>query len=131
LLLAVERTLFFSMFRSLRQHRPPPAVAYVARTHWVVGAIIVLSIGVLHLFVRQIPHVESTRSAYLITLGLAGLYLGTGTLVWFGTPLGRFCSRLCGLLYLVRPQLGDRLWRIMRSPEYKAHFARPPSADPR
>jgi hypothetical protein len=61
----------------------------------------------------------------VITGGLAVLYGLAGTLVWFGTPTGRFLSRVCGLLYLARPQLGSRLWKIMDSEEFKAHFAPP------
>jgi hypothetical protein len=104
--------------------RPPDSVALVARTHWLVGAVALASVGLLHVLTRDIPRVGFGPRTYAITLGLSVLYLATGTMVWFGTPLGRVCNHVCSLLYLVRPQLGDRIWVIMRSPEFKAHFAR-------
>src|SRR4051812_39380308 len=105
-------------------HRPPPPVVHVARTHWVVGLSVVVAIGALHVFTRKLPMVEFGARTYIITLGIAALYLLTGTLVWFGAPLGRFLSRVCGLLYLSRPRLGSYLWETMNSPEYQAHFTR-------
>jgi hypothetical protein len=105
--------------------RPPPkSVALVARTHWTVGIVIVASIGVLHLLTRNLPAVEFGRKTYLITSSLAALYLVAGTLVWWGSPLGRLLSRICALLYLPRPQFGGMLWELMNSPEYQAHFER-------
>ena len=106
------------------QSRPPDSVALVARTHWLVGGVALASVGLLYAFTRNLSRVGFGPQTYAITLGLAVLYLAAGTMVWFGTPLGRLLSHVCGLLYLVRPQLGDRIWRIMRSPEFKAHFAR-------
>ena len=108
------------------RHRPPDSVALVARTHWLVGAVALLSVGLLHVLTQGIPRVGFGLRTYAITLGLGVLYVATGTMVWFGTPLGRACNHVCSLLYLVRPQLGDRIWRIARSPEFKAHFTRAP-----
>ena len=103
--------------------RPPDCVALVARTHWVVGGVILASIGLLRWIVEKFPVEFSTRT-YAITGGLAALYGLAGTLVWFGAPGGRLLSRVCGLLYLARPSLGSRLWEIMDSDEFKAHFRR-------
>lgn len=105
-------------------NRPPKSVAYVARTHWFVGAVIVASIALLHLLTRNLPGITFAPRTYAITGSLGGLYLLTGTLVWFGAPFGRLLSRICTLLYLPRPQFGGHLWDIMNSPEYQAHFTR-------
>ena len=105
-------------------HRPPKSVALVARTHWLVGGTIAASIVLLHLMTRKLPAVEFGLRTYYLTSSLAALYLLTGTLVWFGWPLGRPLSRICCLLYLPRPQFGGRLWEIMNSPEYQGHFTR-------
>ena len=86
------------------------------------------SVALLWFFTRNLP-VVFERKTYAITIGGGVLYLLAGTLVWFGTPLGRLLSKICGLIYLVRPQLGSRLWRIMESPEYRAHFSRKPPAE--
>jgi hypothetical protein len=104
--------------------RPPDSVAFVARTHWLVGAVALASFTVLFLLTRNLPRVAVGPHTYQIAGGITLLYLVGGTTVWFGTPLGRFLSHVCGLLYLVRPQLGDRVWRTMRSEEFKAHFRR-------
>ena len=104
--------------------RPPRCVAVVARTHWLVGLAIVASVTVLHLITRNLPSIEFGRKTYLITGGLAALYVLAGTLVWFGAPFGKLLSRVCGLLYLPRPQFGGVLWDIMNSVEFKEHFAR-------
>ncbi len=109
--------------------RPPDSVAHVARTHWLVGAVVVVSFLVLHALTRNLPRVDINPLAPRIVLGLGLLYLATGTMVWFGMPFGRFCSQVCGLLHLARPQLGDRIWRIMRSAEFKTHFGRKPPGD--
>ncbi len=103
--------------------RPPGCVLLVARTHWLVGASILFFVVLLHLLTRRLP-VAFEPKTYVITLGLGGLYLLGGTLVWFGAPLGRLLSRGCTLIYLVRPNLGSHLWRIMDSEEFKSHFAR-------
>lgn len=102
--------------------RPPPEVALVARTHGLVGVTALASLLVLHLATRNLPQIEFGRRTYAIALGIGLTYCLAGLLVWFGTPVGRFLSRVCGLLYLSRPQLGSRLWRIMDSAEYQAHF---------
>lgn len=101
--------------------RPPACVALVARTHWAVSAVILVSMGLLSWAAAKYPITFGPR-AYAITGGLVLLYGLGGTLVWFGTPAGRFLSRVCGLLYLARPQLGSRLWQIMDSEEFQAHF---------
>ena len=107
-----------------RLRRPPDSVAYIARSHWLVGTVALGSSGLLHLFTHNLPGVTFEPMTYRVALGIALLYLTGGTMVWFGTPLGRFVNHLCSLLYLVRPQLGDRVWRIMRTEEFKAHFTR-------
>ena len=100
---------------------PPECVALVARTHWVVGGVILLSIGLLRWMVAKFP-VEFTVRTYAVTGGLAALYGITGALVWYGVPGGRFLSRICSLIYLARPNLGSHLWDIMDSREFKEHF---------
>ena len=104
--------------------RPPDCAALVARTHWVVGGVILVSVGVLRWLTEKYPIEFGTRS-YVITGALAALYGLAGTLVWFGVPGGRFLSRVCTLLYLARPALGSHLWEIMDSDEFKAHFGVP------
>jgi hypothetical protein len=101
---------------------PPKGVALVARTHWMVGGVIVAGIALLHFATRKLPYIEVGSRTYLITGGLALLYLLGGTLVWFGAPFGPLLSRVCGLLYLSRPRLGSFLWETMNTPEFKAHF---------
>jgi hypothetical protein len=110
--------------------RPSPMIALVAKTHWVVGAVVLTSILPLYLFTRRLPVVEFTARTYIIASGLAGFYLLAGTLVWFGIPPGRLVSRIAGLLYLARPNFGSLLWDIMSSPDYKAHFGVPLPKDP-
>lgn len=110
--------------------RPPPEVALVARTHGLVGLTALASLLLLHLLTRRLPHVEFGPRTYAIALGIGLGYTITGVMVWFGTPAGRFLSRVCGLLYLARPQLGSRLWRIMDSADYQAHFRRPGGGPP-
>lgn len=104
--------------------RPPKTVAFVARTHWVVGVIIVASVALLHLLTRNLPGIEFRPRTYIITGGLGALYLLAGTLVWFGLPFGRVLSRICGLLYLPRPQFGGSIWETMNSAEYQEYFTR-------
>lgn len=103
---------------------PPKCVVFVARTHWVVGGVIVASIVLLHLLARRVPGIEIGARSYAITGGLGALYLLAGTLVWFGAPFGRLLSRVCCLLYLSRPRLGSHLWETMDSAEFRAHFTR-------
>lgn len=111
---------------------PPAGVALVARTHALVGVTALASLLLLHLLTRRLPHVEFGTRTYAIALGIGLGYCLTGVMVWFGTPAGRFLSRVAGLLYLARPQLGSHLWRIMDSAEYQGHFtaARPPPPKP-
>jgi hypothetical protein len=89
-----------------------------------VGVTIVASIAALHFMTRNLPGIEFQPRTYIITGSFGALYLLTGTLVWFGAPLGRLLSRVCSLLYLPRPQFGGRLWDVMNSPEYQAYFTR-------
>ncbi|HUR58200.1 MAG TPA: hypothetical protein VM029_10855 [Opitutaceae bacterium] len=103
--------------------RPPSSIIFVAKTHWLVSAAIFISVAVLHFSTRKMPVAFETKT-YVITLGMGTLYLLGGTLVWFGAPLGRLLSRVCALIYLVRPNLGTRLWQIMDSEEFRMHFAR-------
>jgi hypothetical protein len=110
-------------------------VALVAKTHALVGAVVLISLLPLYLFTRKLPYVEFGSRTYLAAFSFAGTYLLTAALVWFGWPPGRLLSRICGLLYLARPNFGSLLWDIMSSAEYKAHFQRrdrnqppPPSA---
>jgi hypothetical protein len=107
---------------SFRMRRPPDMVALVAKTHWAVGAVVLGSLIPLGLFTRKLPFVEFGARTYIVASAQGGLYLLTGTLVWFGAPPGRLLSRICGLLYLARPALGSRLWDIMSDEEYRAHF---------
>jgi hypothetical protein len=102
--------------------RPPDVVVFVARTHWVVSLAIVGAVGVLYLLTRKLPFVAFGPKTYIITGSLTALYFAAGTLVWFGAPFGRLLSRVCGLLYLARPQLGSRLWDAMSSAEFQGHF---------
>ena len=104
--------------------KPPRSVAIVARTHWAVGAVIVAATAILHALTRKLPQVEFGPRTLLIAGGLALLYLLAGTLVWLGAPFGKLLSRICGLLYLPRPQFGGLLWDTMNSPEFQAHFTR-------
>jgi len=107
--------------------RPPACVALVARTHGVVGATALASVILLHFLTRGLQHIEFGPRTYVITLGISFAYGLAAALVWFGSPGGRVLSRVCSVLYLVRPQLGLDLLRIMASEEYRAHFttARP------
>ncbi len=105
--------------------RPPDCVVFVARTHWAVGAVMLGSIALLHLVFRDLPRIEVGARGYQVTSALAAVYLLAGTLVWFGAPLAQTLSRICALLYLPRPSFGFRIWDIMNSAEFRAHFARP------
>lgn len=111
--------------------KPPRCVAIVARTHWVVGVVIGVATAILHLLTRNLPRIEFGPRTFIITGALAALYLLAGTLVWFGAPFGRLLSRICGLLYLPRPQFGGLFWETMNSPEFQAHFSRQPPPDSR
>jgi hypothetical protein len=109
---------------------PPPSVVFVARTHWVVGLVILATIALLHFWTHDLRRVEFGPSAYGISGGLGALYLLSGTLVWFGAPLARPLSRICALLYLARPRFGSRVWDTMNLPEFQAHFERAKSSGP-
>jgi hypothetical protein len=104
------------------RRRPPGCVALVARTHWLMGAVIILSALTVYAVTRGL--VAFRPSAAWITFGMGSLYLLGGTMVWFGLPFGRFVSQVCTLLYLARPQLGSHIWETMNLPEFKAHFVR-------
>jgi hypothetical protein len=104
--------------------RPPQCVAFVARTHWLVGATIAVSVALLHAYTQKLPVVEFGTRTYAITIGMAAFYLLAGTLVWLGIPAGRLLSRICGLLYLARPSFGSFIWETMNSPEFRGHFRR-------
>lgn len=108
--------------------RPPAPVALVARTHGLVGATILVATGLIAALTWQTP-VELGVAMYGTTLGLGGLYLLAGAMVWRGTRGGRFLSKVCGLLYLARPDFGSHLWRLMDSAEYRDHFVLPNRAE--
>ena len=110
--------------------RPPSSVVVVARTHWIVAAVIIAATGALHVITRNLPRIEFGAPTYLITGGLAAVYLLAGTLVWLGLPFGPLLSRVCALLYLPRPQFGSLIWDAMNSPEFRAHFRRGPKTEP-
>lgn len=104
--------------------RPPHCVVFVARTHGLVGLVIVASTLVLSQLADRLPGFEVGSKTYSITGGLAAFYLLTSALVWFGAPFGPLCSRVCALLYLARPNFGSLLWETMNTPEFKAHFGK-------
>jgi len=104
--------------------RPPPSVALVARTHWTVGAVILVSVALLHWITRPVPAIEFGTRTYQVTLGMGLVYLLAGSLVWYGSPLGRVFSRVCSLLYLARPSFGLSIWEAMKRPDFAAHFQR-------
>lgn len=104
-----------------RRHRPRE-VLLVARTHWTVGVVILVATALLWWITRRLPQIEFGPRTFVITGGLAALYLATGTLVWLGAAPGRLLSRVCTLLYLPRPSFGGYLWELMNTAEYRAHF---------
>ena len=55
--------------------RPPDTVAFVAKTHWAVGGVMLASIGVLHWITRDLPRIEVATRGYQVTGSLALLYL--------------------------------------------------------
>ena len=105
--------------------RPPDCVAWVARTHWLVGGTILVSVLLVYATVSRLP-VELGPRLFIVSAGIAATYGLTGTLVWFGHPLGRILSYPCSLLYLPRQQLGLHIFRVMGSAEFRAHFTRRP-----
>ncbi|MDO8542517.1 MAG: hypothetical protein Q7S40_18915 [Opitutaceae bacterium] len=104
--------------------RPPESIAFIARTHWVMGGVIAgFTIG-LYGLLHDSTVLELSRKTFTITIALSAMYVVAGLVVWFGTRGGRALNYICSLLYLARPPLGMRIWKIMRSDEYKAHFRR-------
>src|SRR5215212_1011770 len=97
--------------------RPPDSVAVIARHHWLTGGAMLIFVALVYVFTRDSRAFELSGKGYAITLGIAGTYLSAGTLVWFGAPVGRYVSYACSFIYLARPQLGLRLWRLMSTPE--------------
>lgn len=89
-----------------------------------MGGVVLFFAIMLYVLLRDSSVLELSRKTYTITIGLALLYLVTGFLVWFGTPIGRPFNYVLALPYLARPPLGLRVWKIMRSDEFKAHFRR-------
>lgn len=106
--------------------RPPAAVAFIARTHWLMSAAITGFIAALHAIVRDSSVIELSATTYALALGLAALYALAGALGWLGLPGGRLLNRVCSLFYFIRPPLGVKISDLMRSDEYRAHFTRPP-----
>ena len=104
--------------------RPPACVVFVARTHGLVGLVIVGSILGLHGLTRNLPGIGFGARTYDYAAGLAGIYLLAAVLVWLGAPFGPLLSRICSLLYLARPGFGFRVWETMDTPEFRAHFRR-------
>ena len=107
-----------------RRRHPPREVVLVARTHWTVGVVILLATALLWWITSRLPQIEFGPRTFVITGGLAALYLTAGTLVWLGAAPGRLLSRVCTLLYLPRPSFGGYLWETMNTSEYRAHFER-------
>lgn len=110
--------------------RPPEGVRFVARTHGVVGLVILGSLLPLHLITRGLPAIEFGPRTYAYAAALGLFYLLTAAMVWLGAPLGRVFSRVCCLLYLPRPSLGSRVWETMSNPEFREHFQRPTGGTP-
>lgn len=106
--------------------RPSAGIAFIARTHWTTaGVVAAFSFG-LYALLHDSPILD-VKARTLGTLGgVAALYALVGTLVWFGAPLARPLNAICSFLYFVRPPLGARVWDIMRTEEYRAHFRSPP-----
>ena len=104
--------------------RPPEKVALVARHHWLTGGAMLCSIAIFYAFTRNVAFLPLSFRGYAIALSIGAFYLLAGAMVWFGAPLGRVVNYVCSLIYLTRPQLGLRIWRISDSPEFKAHFVR-------
>lgn len=111
--------------------RPPDSISFLARTHWVMGGVILAFAGALYGLLRDSSVLELSRKTYAITIGMGVLYFVTGVLVWFGAPVGRVLNYVASLLYLARPPLGLRIWKIMRSDEFKAHFGKTRDQGPR
>lgn len=104
--------------------RAPESILFIARTHVVMGGVILFFTVMLYALLRDSTVLELSRRTYAITITLSVLYVVTGLLVWRGWPMGRPLNYVLALLYLARPPLGLRIWKIMRSDEFKAHFRR-------
>jgi hypothetical protein len=104
--------------------RPPPSVAFLARTHWLTGGVVFGFIAALHYILRNAQLVQLSPATYAITGALVTLYAVGGTLTWFALPAARALNHVCCALYFVRPPLGAKVWGIMHSEEYRAHFNR-------
>lgn len=89
-----------------------------------MSGVILFFVGGIYALLRDSMVFELSRRMLVITLGMSALYAITGILVWWGVPLARVLNYACALLYLARPPLGMRIWKIMRSEEYRAHFRR-------
>ena len=109
--------------------RPPACVKFVAYTHAFVGGVIVASTLLLHWITHDLPRIEFGARTYGYAGGLAAFYFLAAGLVWLGAPFGPLLSRICSLVYLPRPSFGSHVWETMDSPEFRAHFRRPPVAD--
>ena len=112
---------------------PPASVVFVARTHGLVGIVAGGSILLLYGLTQNLPGIEFGARTYAYSCGIAGLYVLTAVLVWFGLPFGLLLSRVCSLLYLPRPNFGSRVWETMDTAEFRAHFERrvqPPTRPP-
>jgi hypothetical protein len=102
--------------------RPPETVAFIARTHWLMSGVFLFFNAGLYLLLRDSTVFDLSQKTHGILLGLSAGYALAGILVWYGAPPGRLLNYVCSLLYLARPPLGMRIWKIMRSEEYQAHF---------
>ena len=102
--------------------RPPPSVVFLARTHWLTGGVIFAFIAALHWILRDAQLLQLSVQTYAISLGLVLLYTVAGAFTWWAWPPARVLNHLCCALYFVRPPLGTRVWSIMKSEEYRAHF---------
>ncbi len=111
--------------------RPPAPVVLVAQAHAAVGAAAAVVGGLAHLFTLAAP-IQFGPRAYLFAGAMAALYLGTAALVWFGGPGGPALSRMCALLYVMRPRFCGLVFDLMRTEEFRAHFGRKagPAAPP-
>ncbi len=106
--------------------RPPASVVLVAQAHGAVGVAAAAAGGLAHLFTLAAP-IEFGSRAYVFAGAMAALYLGTAALVWGGGRGGPALSRLCALLYVIRPRFCGLVFDLMRTEEFRAHFARPRS----
>jgi hypothetical protein len=89
-----------------------------------MSGVLLFFVGALYVLLHDSAVFELSRNTYAITLGMSALYAIAGGLVWRGVWPGRLLNYVCSLLYLARPPLGLRIWKIMRSEEYRTHFRR-------